>query len=300
MIMAFLSRHTTPLLLVFVTLSFALVSVNETPTRIGLSNERLRVSINKKTGFPDVLNLDNVELLGTILWEEPVPGGPTGNGYSGIGPYLDCYCVLEGNGNYSPGSNNATYRIVKGRDDEQKDWAGVIMSESHPKSGQLMEQYWFLRSGDTGLHTFSRIAYPKVPKGPTRKEIQEFRTLFRPNTPLWTHISTNDDLYAPLPKHEDLHKAEKVQDATWDLSKYKTEPYVLEFNKYFTKYTFADPWRDHTVHGMFGDGSKNPPGANGTFGAWMVMNSRDSYYGGPLHTDLTVDGNVYNYMGTQS
>ena len=30
------------------------------------------------------------------------------------------------------------------------------------------------------------------------------------------------------------------------------------------------------------------------------MNTRDTYFGGPLHSDLTVDGIVYNYLGQQS
>ncbi|EME39923.1 polysaccharide lyase family 4 protein [Dothistroma septosporum NZE10] len=33
-----------------------------------------------------------------------------------------------------------------------------------------------------------------------------------------------------------------------------------------------------------------------TFGAWFVMNTIDTYNGGPTHSDLTVDGILYNYM----
>lgn len=33
-----------------------------------------------------------------------------------------------------------------------------------------------------------------------------------------------------------------------------------------------------------------------TFGAWLVMN-KDTYLGGSTHSDLTVDGITYNYMG---
>jgi hypothetical protein len=40
---------------------------------------------------------------------------------------------------------------------------------------------------------------------------------------------------------------------------------------------------------MFSNGS--------TFGAWLVMNTKDTYFGGPLHSDLIVDGIVYNYIG---
>ena len=33
-----------------------------------------------------------------------------------------------------------------------------------------------------------------------------------------------------------------------------------------------------------------------TYGAWMVHNTRETYWGGPLFSDLTVDGIVYNYI----
>jgi hypothetical protein len=45
---------------------------------------------------------------------------------------------------------------------------------------------------------------------------------------------------------------------------------------------------------MYGDGSKSKDGS--TFGAWLVMNTVDTYFGGPTHSDLTVDGIVYNYI----
>jgi rhamnogalacturonan endolyase len=46
----------------------------------------------------------------------------------------------------------------------------------------------------------------------------------------------------------------------------------------------------------FADGSKTDDGS--TYGAWMVMNTKDTYFGGPLHSDLTVDGILYNYMSS--
>jgi hypothetical protein len=30
----------------------------------------------------------------------------------------------------------------------------------------------------------------------------------------------------------------------------------------------------------------------------MVMNTRDTYFGGPTHSDLTVDGILYNYISS--
>lgn len=157
-----------------------------------------------------------------------------------------------------------------------------------------MEQYWFLREGETGLHSFSRLAYYNATT-PFLRNLQEMRTLFRPSTPLWTHLSTNDQIYAPLPSSEVLDNSIVVQDATWDIANYTSEPYVEQMADYFTKYTFSDPWRDHDVHGLFADGSESVDGR--TYGAWLVMNTRDTYFGGSLHSDLTVDGIVYNYIG---
>lgn len=143
------------------------------------------------------------------------------------------------------------------------------------------------------MHTFSRLAYYNETT-PFLRNLQELRTLFRPSTPLWTHLSTNDEIHAPLPSSEVLDNSITVQDATWDIGNYTSNPYVVQMADYFTKYTFADSWRDHTVHGLFGDGSQSDDGS--TFGAWLVMNTKDTYFGGPLHSDLTVDGIVYNYI----
>jgi hypothetical protein len=46
----------------------------------------------------------------------------------------------------------------------------------------------------------------------------------------------------------------------------------------------------------YADGTQTPD--NSTYGMWMVMNTKDTYYGGPLHSDLVVDGIVYNYMSS--
>lgn len=115
---------------------------------------------------------------------------------------------------------------------------------------------------------------------------------------MWTHISTNEKINAPLPSSDTLKNSKTVQDATWYIGNYTSAPYVEQFADYFTKYTFSDEWRDHKVHGMYGDGSKSKDGS--TFGAWLVMNTVDTYFGGPTHSDLTVDGIVYNYICKQN
>ena len=167
------------------------------------------------------------------------------------------------------------------------------MNETYPPTGQTLYQYWFLREGETGLHTFSRLAYYNKTT-PFLRNMQEFRTLFRPNTALWTNLSTNEIQYAPLPSTEAIAAQVVVQDATWSFAATPNDSYVIQESEYFTKYMFQDTWRDHLVHGMYSDGTTSNDGS--TFGAWLVQNTKDTYFGGPLHSDLMVDGIVYNYI----
>ncbi|KAH8894154.1 polysaccharide lyase family 4 protein [Thozetella sp. PMI_491] len=273
----------------------ATVVVNETSGYILLANDRLVASVNKSIGAIDVLTLDGQDLLGSRSYIPNTPGGSSGNGQYGIGPYLDCYCVPSGT--YTPGYLKAKYQVFQGVDVSNVAYGGLSMSETYPATGQVLEQFWFLREGETGLHTFSRIAYYNETT-PFLRNLQEFRTLFRPNTPLWTHLITDDKIYAPLPVPNpatgNITKATTVQDATWYLGNRTDDPYVDNFSDYYTKYTFSAVWRDQTVHGLFADGSLSNDSS--TFGAWLVMNTKDTYFGGPTHSDLVVDGIVYNYI----
>ncbi|KAI1260331.1 polysaccharide lyase family 4 protein [Xylariaceae sp. FL1019] len=268
---------------------------NESSGAIFLGNDRLVSAVDKSTGAIDYLALDNQDLLGSKNYIPNTPGGSSGNGKSGIGPYLDCYCIPSGT--YTPGGVNATYTRYEGVDSSGTSWGGIVMSEVYPPTGQLFESYWFLRDGETGLHTFSRLAYYNETT-PFLRNLQELRTLFRPNTPLWTHLITDDTFYAPLPLPDpaagDSTNATTVQDATWYIGNRTNDPYVQQMSDFFTKYTFQAVWRDHDVHGMFADGRYSE--GNLTYGAWVVMNTKDTYFGGPIHSDLVVDGIVYNYI----
>jgi rhamnogalacturonan endolyase len=269
-----------------------LLNATQDSKQLILENDRFHAAVNKSTGAIYALSLDGQDLLGTINYVTPTPGGATGSGNSGIGPYLDCYCIPSGS--YTPGSINPKYQLIRGIDSTNTSYGGIVMSETYPPTGQTLEQYWFLRDGETGLHTFSRLAYHNKTT-PFLRNLQEFRTLFRPNTPLWTHLLTNSEQYAPLPSKNATNHEVTVQDATWYLGNTPNDPYVLEEADYFTKYTFQDTWRDHDVHGMYSDGTTSDD--NSTFGSWLVMNTKDTYFGGPLHSDLIVDGIVYNYIG---
>ncbi|KAF1954418.1 polysaccharide lyase-like protein family 4 [Byssothecium circinans] len=251
-------------------IALAAIKSSEDTSAINISNDRLSFSVSKSTGSITKLSLDGQNLLGT-----------------GRGPYLDCHCIESGF--WTPG-NGATYKLVKGTDDAGKAYAGAVMSQNYQNTGKVLEQYWFLRDGETGMHVFARVAY-KNSATPSGGELGELRQLFRPSSSIWTHLSSSDEMYGPLP---DTSGAPTVQDAAWYVGGNKDHPYVKQVSDYFTKYMFSEEWRNQIVHGMYGDGSKSGDGS--AFGAWLVMNTKDTYFGGPTHSDLTVDGIVYNYL----
>lgn len=271
----------------------AVLTTTDNSTRLTIANDRLYASVNKSIGYIDRLRLDGQDLLGSANYVAPVPGGSTGSGNNGIGPYLDCYCVPSGT--YTPGGIAPRFQLINGTDSTGTKYGGIVMGETYPKTGQVLEQYWFLREGETGLHTFSRLAYHNATT-PFLRNLQEFRTLFRPNTPLWTHLTSTEEFIAPLPSANGTAVEVTVQDATWYLGNTPSDPYDQQMADYFTKYTFSETWRNQDVHGMFADGSTSTSGD--TFGAWLVMNTVDTYFGGPTHSDLTVDGIVYNYISS--
>ncbi|KAL4898082.1 putative rhamnogalacturonate lyase B [Aspergillus ambiguus] len=251
-------------------------NVSQSNSSVTLANDRLKAVFSK--GKVVDLFLDGQDLLGPA------------SGSTGVGPYLDCYCTPSGF--YTAGSTTPHMEVVQGTDSTGTKYAGVILNDTYTPTGQQFQQYWFLRDGETGLHMFSRLAYYNETT-PFLRNLQEFRTLLRPNTDLWTHLSSSELQTAPLPSEEAVDEEVVVQDATWRFNNTPNDAYYTQFSEYFTKYTFSNAWRDNNVHGLYADGSTS----NGTtYGAWLVMNTKDTYYGGPLHSDLTVDGIVYNYI----
>ncbi|KAF5025733.1 hypothetical protein F66182_2200 [Fusarium sp. NRRL 66182] len=257
--------------------SCALADLNtaQNSTHISLSNDRFAVVLAKSNGHIIDATLDGQDLLGPL------------SGNSGKGPYLDCSCTPSGF--WTPGST-AQLTLINGTDSTGTSYGGIIMSDTFKPTNQTLSQYFFLRDGETGLHAFSRLTYFNA-SAPFLRSLGELRTLFRPNTKLWTHFSTSDGNYGPLPT---FSNALTVQDATSYLGDDPNDPYVGQYSDYFTKYSLAESWRSHDAHGQFSDGSTSADGS--TFGAWLVHNTRETYYGGPLHSDLVVDGIVYNYM----
>jgi rhamnogalacturonan endolyase len=166
----------------------AALNTTEDDTQLILSNDRLYASVSKSSGAIETLELDGQNLLGTK------------SGSTGIGPYLDCYCIPSGF--WTPGSSAlASYELYNGTDSTGTAYGGVKMSDTYAATGQVLETYWFLRDGETGLHMFERLAYYNETT-PFLRNLQEFRTLFRPNSAIWTHLLTNEQQWAPLPGKE--------------------------------------------------------------------------------------------------
>ena len=74
-------------------LGSARLTANESSTYLQPENDRLFVSVNKTTGGINTLVLDGQDLLGSAAYILYSPGGSSGNGRYGIGPYLDCYSI---------------------------------------------------------------------------------------------------------------------------------------------------------------------------------------------------------------
>ncbi|KAJ5786014.1 Glycoside hydrolase-type carbohydrate-binding [Penicillium pulvis] len=276
--------------------SSAALHVAQNETYITLANDRLTAVLQKSVGQIVDLSLDGQDLLGPQ------------SGSTGIGPYLDCYCIPSGF--YTAGATTPSMEVVQGTDSTGTNYGGMILTDTYTPTGQQFQQYWFLRDGETGLHMFSRLTYYNETT-PYLRNLQEFRTLFRPNSDLWTHLTSSEVQTAPLPSKDAISNEIVVQDATWTFNNTPTDAYYTQFSDYFTKYTFSNQWRNNSVHGMYADGSTS---TGATYGAWLVMNTKVSpiarilklqwfltrYHRipttGPLHSDLTVDGIVYNYI----
>lgn len=221
------SRFLRSLLLPLALLPYASAdfSLTETATTVTLSNDRFTAVLTKSSGSITKVYLDGQDLLGPA------------SGSTGKGPYADCYCIPSGF--FTIGSSSPKYTIVNGTDSTGTPYGGIILADTYAPTGQQFEQYWFLRGEETGLHMFTRIKYDNE-QVPFLRNLQELRTLFRPNTPLWTHLAVTDDQWAPLPGKEAVSKQKVVQDATWSLAATPNDQYFQQASEFFTKYTFSN------------------------------------------------------------
>lgn len=248
-------------LFAWISVASAAITASESSTTIDVKNDRLSFSVNKSAGNINKLSFDGQDLLG-----------------SGGRLYLDCHCD-------SGWWNGGTFQLYQGTDSTGTDYAGVRIS-ANVDGGRVFEGYYFLRDGETGIHTFGRAAYPDG------GNLGEMRFLFRPSNSIWNHLSSSDEMWSVLPADDGRTT---VQDATFRISGDGINAqYRTQMSDYFTKYMYSELWEYHTHHGLYSDKSGTVDGSN--YGAWLVMNTKDTYYNGPKWSDLTVDGIVYNYI----
>ncbi|KAI0778161.1 galactose mutarotase-like protein [Trametes elegans] len=243
------------------------VTVNETSSLYTFSNKRLAFNVVKKNGYIQNLQLDGVSVLGTL------------SGNAG-----QLYTDFPSNGFALTG--NSAAEIVQG-----KDYAGIVLTDNDTSTGSLVQRSWFLRDDETGLHSFVRLAYHNS-TGQSKGGLGEVRTMFRPNGGPWTTLVTNAEQWAPIPGERATANQVQVQDATFYLGLTPDDAYVQQESDYWTKYTFADN-QTNKAHGLYGQSSDGTP-----FGAWWVVNQKDTFFGGPFHVDLMVDGIIYNKQST--
>jgi rhamnogalacturonan endolyase len=237
---------------------------------VTLSN--IYTSFSKTANAFTKIVLDGIDLLGTGIL------------------YYDCHCIPPGGAAYTPPADFIGF--VNGTDSSGTPYVGIITNNTYVPTGQVFQKTWFIRGEETSIHHFTRVAYHNS-SVPNLLNLLELRSLFRPSSDIFTHLVSDLKTFAPLPSDQAVANEITVQDTTWYLGNTPNDPYVQQFSDYFTKYTFANSWRDQIVHGMYGDGSTS----NGTpFGAWNVMFNKETYFGGPTHSDLLVDGIVYGML----
>ncbi|KAI0801290.1 galactose mutarotase-like protein [Fomes fomentarius] len=263
----------TPLaLLRAVALSLSLVAaraapINETASLYTFANDRISFEVLKKNGYIRNLLFDGISVLGS-------PSGNAGQ----------LYTDFPSNG--FPLTANPSFEILQGYG-----YAGFVVTDNDTSTGSLVQRSWFLRDGETGLHSFVRLAYHNA-TGPSKGGLGEVRTMFRPSSGPWTTLVTNAEQWAPIPGAEATVNQVQVQDATWYLGLTPDDAYVQQESDYWTKYTFADN-QTNKAHGLYGQSSDGTP-----VGAWWVVNQKDTFFGGPFHVDLMVDGIIYNKQST--
>ncbi|TFY79933.1 hypothetical protein EWM64_g4079 [Hericium alpestre] len=249
------------------------VQITETSSQLTFWNRHVSFDIQKSNGYIQNIIYQNTSLLGNVsaLTGQLYTDWPS-NGFALV--------------------SNSSHEIFNG-----SDWAGIVFTDNNAATGGLVQRSWFLRDEESGLHSFLRLAFFNE-TNPVQGALGESRTMFRPNTDLWTHVATH-------PSNRALADEIQVQDATWYIANTPNEAYVKEASTpvsltaclasvadLVTKYTFADN-QTNKAHGLYGVDAKNT-----AFGAWWVVNQKDTFFGGPNHFDLMVDGIAYNKQST--
>ncbi|WP_377273595.1 polysaccharide lyase family protein [Peterkaempfera sp. SMS 1(5)a] len=234
------------------------LSYQDTSTSITATNGVVTFTLRKSDGAMTSLKLSGTELMangGYAYWDT----NETVFGYFVLGhhePSLTTYSVRQGS-----------------------NFLDIAMA--HPATAAMpltLVQHYILKDGEPGVHIATEISHKA---GDAADSIAQARTVFRLDPAIFTNISVEDDPIgvtwrqssSTLPTPANLKAAPAVMDSTFDLQGLGS-PYG---RRYYTKYDWSVYWKDHVVHGLYGNG----------FGAWLTMPNKEAENGGPLRQDLT-------------
>lgn len=233
-------------------------SFTENSAQITVDNGRVQAVFDKASNARLVsLKLDGQELLGT----------------TGRGRFDQVASVLGApGGDYTPGTTFAVR--------QEQDFVVVSAVLNASASGPYARQWNFIfRSGEPGFHLAPRFSHSSKHAG---VHLEQHRFVAWVDPEIFTHASVEEDTFgqpwradaARMPTPQDLQAGPMVMDATHDLAGTRS----AYARRYYTKYDWAVSMKDHSVHGLYGNG----------YGIWSVTPNRESFNGGPFRQDLTL------------
>lgn len=239
----------------------ATTCATNTTTAITATNGLVAFTLNKSSGSITSLQLHGHQLLGN-----------GGSAYWDMNDSAFGYFVLG-----TSDKANTTYAVGC-----PSNGGYIDVSVTHKGSSvepMSVTQHYVLQPGVPAIHLFTVISHSS---SLASDSIAQFRFLMRGDPRIFTNASVEDDpIGTPwrqnattFPTPQQLAKAPAVQDATYDLQGLNSQ-YP---KRYYTKYDRAVYYRDHVLHGFYGNG----------YGAWMTMEHNEAFNGGPTHQDLTV------------
>ena len=233
---------------------------NVTTGAISATNGLVAFTLSKSSGNITSLQLHGHELL-----------GHGGSAYWDMNDSAFGYFVL-GSGDKA----NTTYNVACPAN------GGIDVSITHKGSTSEpmgVTQHYVLQPGVPAIHLFTIVSHSS---SLGTDSIAQFRFAVRGDPTIFTNASVEDDPIGPawrqsastFPTPQQLAKAPAVQDATYDLQGLNS----LYPRRYYTKYDWSAYYRDHVLHGFYGNG----------YAAWITMDHNEAFNGGPTHQDLTV------------
>lgn len=233
----------------------------ETTTAITATNGLVAFTLNKSSGSMTSLQLRGHELI-----------GHGGSAYWDMNDSAFGYFILG-----SSDKANTTYSVACPANGSSIDVSITHKGSSAEPMGVV--QHYVLQPGVPAVHLFTIVSHSS---SLVSDSIAQFRFVMRGDPTLFTHASVEDDPLgsawrqsaSTFPTPQQLAKAPAVQDATYDLQGLNSQ-YP---KRYYTKYDWSAYYRDHVLHGFYGNG----------YGAWLTMDHNESFNGGPTHQDLTV------------